>query len=93
MELDVSEWKREFHPCRTGVSVFQPEGGKHGGLTLKNYPGANGDVVKRLSSAGTGDDFDLVCDVYYEGDLVDTIPIRRQDLRAIDAELSSRPSP
>lgn len=86
-----NRWQREYHPCETGLHVFQPEGGEFGGLTLRNFPGARPEQIDGLSSAGEGDDFDLVIDVMERGDLVDTIPIRRQDLAAIERALEPQP--
>lgn len=86
-----ARWMAEYHPCETGVSIFQPEGGEFGGLTLRNFPGATLEPILALSSAGEGDDFDLVCDLYDEGDLVDTLAIRRQDLAAIERALEQSP--
>lgn len=88
----LASWRAEYHPCETGVSIFQPEGGEFGGLTLKNYPDADVEVFRRLSSAGDGDDFDLLADVYRDGDLIDTIAIRRQDLEPIDRAIASAES-
>lgn len=79
-----NRWQREYHPCHNGLHVFQPEGGEFGGLTLKNFPGSKPEQIIGLSSAGDGDDFDLIIDVMEDGSLVDTIPIRRQDLAAIE---------
>jgi hypothetical protein len=83
-----ARWRAEYHPCETGVSIFQPEGGEFGGLTLRNFPGATLAPIMALSSAGEGDDFDLVCDLYVDGDLIDTLAIRRQDLAAVERALT-----
>lgn len=89
--VTFNRWQREYHPCETGLHVFQPEGGEFGGLTLKNFPSAKPEQIAGLSSAGEGDDFDLIIDVMEHGDLVDTIAIRRQDLAAIEHALESQP--
>lgn len=83
----IARWRAEYHPCENGVSVFQPEGGEFGGLTVANFPGAPLDLFQRLSSAGPDDDFDLICDLYVDGEIVDGVCIRRQDLDLIRRSL------
>lgn len=80
-------WWAEYHPCENGVHIFQPEGGEFGGITLRNYPGETLEVFRRFTSAGDGDDFDLICDLLVNGDIVDDVAIRRQDLAVIEAAL------
>jgi hypothetical protein len=80
----IRRWQAEYHPCNNGVHVFQPEGGEFGGITLRNFPGASLDVFRELSTAGEGDDFDLLCDLFQDGDLMENVGIRRQDLAVIE---------
>lgn len=87
-QAEIAEWRAEYHPCETGVHIYQPEGGRHGGLTLDNFPGENLDIFRRLSSAGDDDDWDLICDLMVNGDLVDNVCIRRQDLELIRREIA-----
>jgi len=85
----IARWKAEYHPCDNGVHVFQPEGGEFGGLTLQNFPGATLDVFRELSTAGDGDDFDLICDLFDgDGNIIDDVCIRRQDLELIERRLA-----
>lgn len=76
-------WLRLYTPCKTGVHVMDPEG-EFGGVTVANFPDADLAVFREISSAGEGDDFDLLCDLYRDGDLLDTATIRRQDLALIE---------
>jgi hypothetical protein len=90
----LARWRAEYHPCEDGVHVFQPEGGEFGGLTLRNFPGATLDVFRELSTAGEGDDFDLVCDLFEDGSVIEDVCIRRQDLELIERRLSQQePTP
>lgn len=84
-----NRWCREYHPCQDGLHIFQPEGGEFGGITLRNFPDAAPEQIGGLSSAGDGDDFDLIVDVMDAGEIVDMIPIRRQDLAAIEQALEA----
>ena len=88
----MRRWEAEYHPCDNGVHIFQPEGGEFGGLTLKNFPGETLDVFRSLSTAGEGDDFDLLCDLFVDGDLIDNVGIRRQDLAVIERALLRKTS-
>lgn len=85
----LRRWRAEYHPCENGVHIYQPEGGEFGGLTLRNFPGATLEVFRRLSSAGEGDDFDLICDLFAEGSVIDDVCIRRQDLEVIEREIAA----
>jgi len=76
-----------FRPCENGVHVFAPED-EFGGVTVKNFPGADLAIFRQMSSAGDGDDFDLICDLHEGGDLIDCVVIRRQDLALIDRNLT-----
>lgn len=90
----LARWRAEYHPCDNGVHVFQPEGGEFGGLTLRNFPGATLDVFRELSTAGEGDDFDLICDlVDGDGNIIDDVCIRRQDLELIERRLALTSEP
>lgn len=82
-----ARWRAVYHPCENGVHIFQPEG-EFGGETVKNFPGVTLDVFRRLSSAGEGDDWDLLCDLMEDGSCIDDVPIRRQDLELIERELA-----
>lgn len=81
---------RVYVPCETGVHVLDPEG-EFGGVTVQNFPGADLSVFNELSSAGEGDDFDLLCDLHQDGELIDTAVIRRQDLALIERRLAETP--
>lgn len=81
--VDIDQWRAEYHPCENGVHIFQPEGGEHGGLTLENFPGLDLTLFREHSSAGEGDNFDLLADLFIDGDLIDNVAIRRQDLEVI----------
>lgn len=86
---EIRAWRAEYHPCDNGVHIFQPEGGRHGGLTVKNFPGATLDLFRELSTAGEGDDWDLLADLHVNGDLIDNVAIRRQDLSVIERALEN----
>jgi hypothetical protein len=86
----LARWRAEYHPCENGVHVYQPEGGEFGGITVRNYPGATLAIFAEHSSAGEGDDYDLICDLVVDGSLVDDVCIRRQDLELIDRAISGR---
>lgn len=85
----IARWRAEYHPCENGVHVFQPEGGEFGGITLKNFPNATLDIFREHSSAGEGDDFDLICDLMEDGSIVGDVLIRRQDLDIIERAIAS----
>lgn len=84
----LRRWRAEYHPCQNGVHIYQPEGGEFGGITLRNYPDTSLEVFRHHSTAGEGDDWDLICELFCDGDLIDDVVIRRQDLALIDRELS-----
>jgi hypothetical protein len=86
---EIREWRREYHPCQNGVHIFHPDCGNHGGLTIKNFPGASLDLFRQLSTAGDGDDWDLLADLHINGDLIDNVAIRRQDLAVIERALAA----
>ena len=79
-------WLKLYRPCTNGVHVLDPDG-EFGGVTVANFPGADLSIFRELSSAGEGDDFDLLCDLHQDGDLIDAQPIRRQDLALIERRL------
>lgn len=35
---EIRGWYAEYHPCRIGLHIFDPDEGKHGGLTIENFP-------------------------------------------------------
>jgi hypothetical protein len=86
----LRQWRAEYHPCENGVHVFQPEGGKFGGITLRNFPGESLELFRKFSSSGPDDDWDLICDLTVNGDLVENVCIRRQDLELIERALEAR---
>lgn len=91
---EIQQWIDEYHPCRNGVHVFDPEGGSHGGKTVKNFPSTTLDAFRLHTSIDQTihtDDFDLLCDLYEGGDLMDTVTIRRQDLALIERVLEATP--
>lgn len=79
-------WMTLYRPCENGVHVLDPEG-EFGGVTVQNFPGVDLTRFRELSSAGEGDDFDLLCDLHEDGNLIDTAVIRRQDLALIERRL------
>jgi len=91
--LAYARWVREYHPCENGVHVFQPEGGEFGGITLENFPGETLAVFREHSTAGDGDDWDLICDLVKNGDIIEDVCIRRQDLEIIRRTLSTKAPP
>lgn len=79
-------WMKLYRPCQNGVHVIDPDG-EFGGVTVSNFPGVDLSVFRELSSAGEGDDFDLLCDLHQNGELIDVVTIRRQDLALIERRL------
>ena len=47
------------------------------------------DPVRAVSSAGEGDDWDLLVDLFENGDMIDNVAIRRQDLELLERAISS----
>lgn len=83
------KWIKAYCPCKNGVHVFDPDDDEFGGRTVQNFPGADLAIFNELSSAGDGDDFDLICDLMVDGDWIDTALIRRQDLALIERRLQT----
>lgn len=83
------EWRKVYYPCDNGVHVMDPDG-EFGGVTVRNFPRADLSAFRELSSAGEGDDFDLVCDLFEDGELIDNVMIRRQDLALIERRLAAK---
>lgn len=81
------EWRKVYYPCDNGVHVMDPDG-EFGGVTVRNFPRADLTLFRELSSAGEGDDFDLICDFYERGELIEIAVIRRQDLALIERRLA-----
>lgn len=83
-------WCKAYYPCENGVHVFNPDDDEFGGRTVQNFPGADLSAFRSLSSAGDGDDFDLICDLQEDGFIIDNVMIRRQDLALIERALQSQ---
>lgn len=87
MEHD-QRWQEVYFPCDNGVHVFDSDG-EFGGVTVQNFPNKDLAVFRELSSAGEGDDFDLICDLFVAGEIIDNITIRRQDLALIERQMTT----
>ena len=91
----IKRYTAVWHPCENGVHVFYPEGSDFGGSTVKNFEGAPIEIFRQLSSCDqeNSDEWDLMCDEHRNGDLHETVGIRRQDLPIIERALGSEGTP
>lgn len=90
-DAHIRAWLKAYCPCRDGVHVLDPNDEEFGGRTVQNFPGADLTAFQELSSAGEGDDFDLLCDFMEHGDIIENVTIRRQDLALIERRLAGKP--
>ncbi len=60
-------------------------------MTMQEALEADGEKLRQLT--GDGDDWDLICDLVKNGDIIEDVCIRRQDLEIIRRTLSTKAPP